>query len=167
MNRRITKIGGEGIPSVLRMNALEVMGNLVKSFFPSQPFPALRSATYWILQPVFVVMKILQRHRLRADVPVAERVVLVTANLQWVSGFGVRVSGGKFRVSSEFSGWVLLPLLLLLNRDLDAADRFAEIAGSVVHGTIVGGSHGGNDKLKLASGELKLSTAGLASANNR
>src|SRR5678809_586562 len=114
MNCRIPKIGSEGIPTVLRMNALEVMGYLVKSFFPSQPFPALRRAPDGILEPVFVVMKILQCHRLRADVPAAERVVLVTANLQWVLGFGCRVTVGKFRVSSELSGWVLRspPLLL-------------------------------------------------------
>jgi hypothetical protein len=63
---------------------------------------------------------------------------------------------------------VLLLLLrsppLLLHPDLDAADRFAEIAGAVVNGTIVGGAHGGNYKFKLASGELKLNIAGLACA---
>lgn len=57
-------------------------------------------------------------------------------------------------------------LPLLLQSDFDAADRFAEIAGAVVNGTIVGGAHGGNDKSKLASGELKLSIAGLARAIN-
>ena len=54
----------------------------------------------------------------------------------------------------------------LLHPDLDAADRFAEIAGAVVNGTSVDSAHGGKDKLKLASGELKLSIAGLACAIN-
>ena len=92
MNGRITKIGGEGIPSVLRMNVLKVVGYLVKRFVPSQSFPTLRSAPHRIFEPVFVVVKILEGHRLRADVSAAKRVVLVTTNVDQVSSSAFRVS---------------------------------------------------------------------------
>ncbi|MGI9167072.1 MAG: hypothetical protein ACR2G5_11935 [Pyrinomonadaceae bacterium] len=60
-------------------------------------------------------MKILQGNGLRADVPSAERVVFVTADVQMLAG---------------------------LNSDFDATYRFAEIAVAIMKGAIVGGSHG-------------------------
>ena len=115
MNGGITKVRCEGIPTVRGVNALEVLRYLVKRFVPSDAFPTVRSAADGIFEPVLIVMKILQRHGLRADVPAAERVVLVTADVQTLVG---------------------------LNSDFNATNRFAEIAGSIMRGAIVSGSHG-------------------------
>lgn len=115
MNGGITKIRCDGIPAVLRVNALEVLRHLIKSFVPPEPVPTVWSAAHGIFQPVFVIVKISQGSGLRADVPSAERVVFVTADVQTLVG---------------------------LNGDFDAAYRFAEIAGAVMNGAIVGGSHG-------------------------
>ena len=114
MNGRIAKVGADGIPTVRRMNALEVLRHLVKSFVPSEPLPTVRSAAHGIFEPVLIIVKILQGNGLRADVPAAERVVFVTANVQTLVG---------------------------LNRDLDATDRFAEIAGAIMRRAIVGRRH--------------------------
>jgi hypothetical protein len=117
MNGGITKVRGQGIPTVRCVNALEVLRYLVKSFFPPQPLPTLSSAADRMSEPVFVIVKVLQGNGLRADVPAAQRVVVVAANVETV---------------------------VSLNSDLDATDRLAEIAGSIVWGGIVGGSHGTN-----------------------
>src|SRR5229473_8151066 len=115
MNVGITQVGCDGIPAVLRVNALEVLRHLVKSFFPSEPLPTMRSAADGIFEPVLIIVKILQGNGLRADVPSAERVVFVTADVQTLVG---------------------------LNSDFDATYRFAEIAIAIMEGAIVGGSHG-------------------------
>jgi hypothetical protein len=64
-------------------------------------------------------MKVLEGNGLRADVPAAEGVILVAANVQMRVGLVVR----RERI---------------LNTDLDATDRFAEIAGAIM---TVGGAH--------------------------
>src|SRR6266849_89661 len=115
MNGGITEVSSDGIPSVLRVNALEVLRHFVKSFVPPEPLPTVRSPAHGIFQPVFIIVKILQGHGLRADVPAAERVVFVTADVQ---------------------------TLVILNSDFDATYRFAEIAVAIMKGAIVGGSHG-------------------------
>src|SRR5258705_9307927 len=114
MNGGITKVRSDGISPVARVNALEVLRHLVKSFVPPEPLPTVRSAAHGILEPVFIVVKILQGDGLRADVPSAERVVIVTADVETLVG---------------------------LNSDLDAAYRFAEIAVAIMRGAIVGSSH--------------------------
>jgi len=114
MNGGITEVSSDGIPSVLRVNALEVLRHFVKSFVPPEPLPTVRSPAHGIFQPVFIIVKILQGHGLRADVPSAERVVFVTADVQ---------------------------TLVILNSDFDATYRFAEIATAIMEGAIVGGSH--------------------------
>ena len=81
MNGGIIKVRGDGIPAVLRVNALEVLRHLVKSFVPPDALPTVRSAADGILEPVFIVMQILQGDGLRADVTLAERVVFVTADV--------------------------------------------------------------------------------------
>jgi hypothetical protein len=98
-----------------RVNALKVLRHLVKSFVPPDSLPTVRSATDGVLEPVFIVVQILQGGGLRADVPAAERVVFVTAYDQ---------------------------TSVVLNRDFDAAYRFAEIAVAIMRRAIVGGSHG-------------------------
>ena len=114
MNGGITKVRCEGIPAVLRVNALEVLRYFVKSFVPPEPLPTVRSAAHGVFQPVFIVVKILQGDGLRADVPAAERVVFVTADVQTLVG---------------------------LNSDFNATYRFAKIAGAIMWGDVVGGSH--------------------------
>ena len=106
MNGGIAKVRGNRIPAVLRVNALEVLGYLVKSFVPTDALPTARSAPDRMSETVFIVVKILQGNGLRADVTAAERVVFVTADVE---------------------------TLVSLNSDLDAADRFAEIAGAVMN----------------------------------
>src|SRR2546426_425001 len=121
MNVGITQIGCDGIPSVLRVNALEVLRHLVKSFFPSEPLPTMRSAADGIFEPVLIIVKILQGNGLRADVPSAERVIFVTADVQTLVG---------------------------LNSDFDATYRFAEIAVTVMRRPDAGGIHGANQQPK-------------------
>ena len=106
MNGGIAKVRGGGIPAVDGMNALEVAGYLVKSFVPADALPTAGSAPDRMSEPVFIVVKILQGDGFRADVAAAERVVFVAANVETLVG---------------------------LNGDLDAADRFAEIAGAVMN----------------------------------
>src|ERR1700694_333176 len=106
MNGGITQVGRDGIPAVLRVNSLEVLGHLVKSFVPPELLPTVRSAAHGIFQPVFIIVEISQGSGLRADVPSAERVVLVTADVQTLVG---------------------------LNSDFDATYRFAEIAGAIMN----------------------------------
>ena len=115
MNGGITKVSSDGIPSILRVNALEVLRHLVKGFVPSDALPTILSAADGVFEPVFIIVNILQGNCLRADVASAERVVVVTAYVQTLVG---------------------------LNSDFDAADRFAEIAGAIVRGAISGDHHG-------------------------
>ena len=124
MDSGIAKVRCDRIPSVDGMNALEVLRYLVKSFVPPDTLPTVRSAADGIFEPVFIVVNILQGNRLRTDVPAAERVVLVTADVETLVG---------------------------LNSDFDAADRFAKIAGAIVRGAISGDHHDGFRE-SLASG---------------
>src|SRR5882724_9226712 len=109
MDGRITKIRGNGISPVRRVNALEVSRHLVKSFVPSESLPTVRRAAHGILEPVFIVVQIWQGSSLRADVPAAERVVFVTPNVQTCR----------------------LPLPPA--PDFNAAYRLAEIAGAIMN----------------------------------
>ena len=105
MNGGIAKVSGDGIPAVDGMNAFEVLCYLVKGFVPSDALPAMISAADGIFEPVFIVVKILQGNGLRADVPSTEGVGFVTANVQMLVG---------------------------LNSNLNATDRFAEIASAIM-----------------------------------
>ena len=136
MDSGIAKVRCDRVPAVDGMNALEVLRYLVKSFIPLETLPTVRSAAHGIFQPVFVVVQILQRHGLRADVTSAERVVLVPANIEPVSSF-------------EFGVWrlVLVRRLLLPSvpavcsrlqllppaPDFNATNRFAEIAVAIMN----------------------------------
>jgi hypothetical protein len=79
MNVGISEVSCDGVPSVVRLNPPEVERNFIKSFVPADSFPTTRSAPHRILQPVLVVVKILQGNSLRADVTSAERIILVPA----------------------------------------------------------------------------------------
>jgi hypothetical protein len=111
MNTWVTEVRSDGIPAVRCVNPLEVCGDLVKSLVPSDALPALRSSAYGILEPVFVVVDVLEGNGFRTDIPSAERIVFVSAD-----------------VKTPFAP----------DRDLDAADRFAEIAVAIMERTIVG-----------------------------
>src|SRR5260370_27588537 len=126
MNGGIAKVSCDGIPSVLRLNAFEVLRHLVKSFVPSDALPTMISAADGMFEPVFIIMNVWQGSGLRADVPAAERCVLVTADFETLAG---------------------------LNSDFDAAYRFAKIAVAIMRGAVAGGSHG-NFALRLASRAL-------------
>ena len=128
MHGGITKVRCDGISPVPRVNALEVLRHLIKSFVPSETLPTVRSAAHGIFQPVLVVVKISQGSGLRADVTAAERVVFVTANVETLAG---------------------------LNGDFDAAYRFTEIAVAIMKGAIVGGSHGTVLQVPIASRSLE------------
>src|SRR5439155_13216894 len=104
MNGGITKISCDGIPSVLRLNAFEVLRHLIKSLVPSDLLPTMSGAAHGIFQPVLIIVNILQSNCLRANVPAAEWIVLGTADVQTLAG---------------------------LNGDFDAAYRFAKIAGAI------------------------------------
>src|SRR5688500_2650224 len=92
MNGRITQVRCDGIPAILRVNALEVLRYFVKSLVPSELLPTIKSAANGILEPVFIVVKVLQGNGLGADVAAAEGIVFVPANVQPFSSFGFRVS---------------------------------------------------------------------------
>src|SRR5258706_1404408 len=115
MDGGIAEVSCDGIPAVLCVNAFEVLRYLVKSFVPTDALPTVRSAADGILEAVFIVVQILQGNGLWADVPSAEGVGSVTAD------------------GRTFVG---------LNSDLDATDRFAQIAVAIVKGTVVDGFHG-------------------------
>ena len=115
MNGGITEVRCDGIPAVDSMNALEILRYVVKGFVPSDALPTLRSAADGMFEPVFIVVEISQGSGLRTDVPAAEGVVFVTADVQTLVGF---------------------------NGDFDATNRFAEITVAIVGGAIVGCSHG-------------------------
>ena len=106
MNGRITQVSCDGIPSVLRLNAFEVLCHLIKSLVPSDLLPTMSGAAHGIFQPVLIVVNVLQSNCLRTDVSAAERVFLVTADVQTLAG---------------------------LNGDLNATYRFAKIAGVIMN----------------------------------
>src|SRR6185369_10275697 len=98
------------------VDAFEVLRHLVKSLIPADAFPAGSGAPDRMPEPVFVVVDVLQGDGLWADVPLAERVILVTADVQTFSG---------------------------QNGDFDAAHSFAEIAVAIVNWSFAVGVHGG------------------------
>ena len=114
MNRGITEVGSDGVSSVLGFDALEVLRHLVKSFVPADALPTLSRSTDRIFEPVLIVMNILQGDGLRADIPAAEWVVLVPADLQ---------------------------SLIAISSDLNPADRFAEIATAIMSRAIILRTH--------------------------
>ena len=114
MNGGITKIRCDGISPVPGVNVLEVLRHLVKSFVPSDALPPNRSAADRMFESIFVVMNVLQGNSLRADVTAAERIVLIATDRQ---------------------------MMVRLDSDFDAANRFAEIAAAVVRQIIVSDFH--------------------------
>jgi hypothetical protein len=114
MSDGIPQVSGDGIPSIFRLNALELFCYFIKSFVPPDALPALISAADRIFEPVFIIVNILQGDRLRADVTPAKRVVFITANTQALIGF---------------------------DSNFDAAYRLAEVTAPIMNAAIVGGFH--------------------------
>ncbi len=81
MNSGIAKVCSDGTPAVRGVDTLKVLRHLIKCFVPAEPLPTVRSTAHWILQTVVIVVKISQRGGLRADVPAAERILFVTADV--------------------------------------------------------------------------------------
>jgi hypothetical protein len=135
MNCGIAEVSGDGISTVNGMNALEVPGYFIKGFVPSDALPTVRSAANRMFQPVFIIVEISQGSGLRADVPAAERVVFVTADVETVSSSEFGVSSLELidymvRVPDGFS---VRHVERILNSDLDPTDRFAEIAVAIMN----------------------------------
>src|ERR1051325_112844 len=115
MDSRIAEVRRNRVSAVRRVNALEVLRHFVKRFVPLQPLPTVSGATHRIAQPIFIVVQILQGDSFRADVAAAERILLVTANVE---------------------------MLIPADSYLQAADRLAKIAGAIVDRSFVSGCHG-------------------------
>src|SRR5215204_298949 len=98
---------------MLRANAFEVMRHLIEGAFPTDPFPTAGSTAHRLGEAIFIVMKVLEGDSLRTDIAAAERIVFITADVE------VFVGG---------------------SRDLDTADRFAEIAVAIMNRVIHGAS---------------------------
>src|ERR1041385_1105513 len=90
---------------MLRANAFEVPRDLVESLVPANTLPTARCAPHRMLEPVLVVMNVLQGDGLRADVAATEHIVVIAVDGQ---------------------------SLVRLDLDLDPADRLAKITGAVV-----------------------------------
>src|SRR2546423_1147783 len=139
MDNGITQVRCDGIPSVRRVNALEVLRYFVKSFVPPETLPTVSSTAHGIFQPVLIVVQIMQCDSLRANVPAAERVVFVTADVQTLAlsvpsdiemldGLFVRIA----RRSVEGDGCAGFAERIL-NSDFDSTYRFAEIAVAIMN----------------------------------
>src|SRR4026208_1696814 len=105
MNRRVPGVSRDGVFAVSGVDAFEVLSHLVKRFVPADAFPTLRSAANRMSEAILVEVNILQRNSFGTDVSAAERVILVAADVQ---------------------------ATICFNRDLDATDRFAEMAVAIV-----------------------------------
>src|SRR5688572_26096005 len=115
MDVGISQVGCYRTSSVLGLDALEVVRYQIKGFVPSNAFPTVGCAANWMLQPVFVVINVLEGNSLRADVTTAKRVFMVSPDVE---------------------------ASVTVNTDLDSADRFAQIAGAIVSGRFRVGFHG-------------------------
>ena len=82
MHVGISQVGRYRTSSVLGLDALEVMRYQIKGFVPSNAFPTVSCAANWMLQPVFVVINVLEGNSLRADVTTAERVFMVSPDVE-------------------------------------------------------------------------------------
>ena len=115
MDVGISQVGCYRTSSVLGLDALEVVRYQIKGFVPTDAFPTVNGAANWMFQTVLVVIDVLEGNRLRADVTTAERVVLVSSDVENA---------------------------VSLNTDSDSADRFAYIAGAIVTFRFRVGFHG-------------------------
>lgn len=94
------------------LDAPELVGRQGESLVPADRLPALANPTVGLTQAVGIVLDILQGHCLGADVAAAERVVRVAFD----------------------RGDQRLPVVLMADFDVQPADRFAQVTGTVMQG---------------------------------
>ena len=82
--RGVAQVQRYRIVAVRALNVVEPLGGFIHGFIPADRHPAIGGALHRVAQAVWVVMQILQRHGLRADMPTAERVGLVTTDSVYV-----------------------------------------------------------------------------------
>ena len=117
MYGRIALIESNGMSAVFGLNFLDSSSNLVESFIPRNGFPSRRCSSNRGAETIGIVMNVAQRDCLGANMPAAERVVIVTLDRN---------------------------NLVALVLDDDAAHGFAQITRSEVFlGRVHGGSRGG------------------------
>ena len=88
-----------------RLNLVDSVDDLRERLVPGDRFPSVAVAAHRLLQPVRVVVQVLERGGLRADVTFAEHVFVVAADREDSFAFDL---------------------------DFDAAHRFTEVAGPSV-----------------------------------
>src|SRR5215203_4231252 len=106
MDRGIAKVSRDGISAVLRLNTFDGSFDLVKSFRPTDALPTIFCPTHRIFQPIFIRVNVLQRDRFRTNMPTAERIILISANIKRP---------------------------IITDPDLDPADRLTQIAASIMN----------------------------------
>ena len=77
---RVALVDGDRVPAMGALHFEEPLRGQVEGGLPADLLPIRSAPAEGPAQPVRVLVQILQRDRLRADVPVAEHVVFVTAN---------------------------------------------------------------------------------------
>jgi hypothetical protein len=55
----ITEISGRRVSAILRVNAFQIVRNLVERLFPIDALPAGGSTSHWLSKPITVEVKIL------------------------------------------------------------------------------------------------------------
>src|SRR5688572_22462202 len=78
----ISEVGSYRASSVFCLDALDGARNFIEGFMPSNAFPTISCAANWMLQPVFVVIDVLEGNSLRADVATAEWVFMVSPDVE-------------------------------------------------------------------------------------
>ena len=125
MHRWITEVCRNRIPTVFRLNPLDRSLDLIEGTAPAYALPAAARTTDRMAQAIFVRVNVLKSDRLWTDISPAERVVLVTANIE-------------------------RPVAFIY--DLDAAHRFAEITAATVNVSVVKlGGHRLQNRLAMAA----------------
>jgi hypothetical protein len=108
MYRWIAEVSSSRIPAVLSSDATKIIGYFIERLVPINPLPTLCGSFYRVPQSIFVVVDVLERNCLRANVSATERIVLISTNIK---------------------------TLVTRNGDLDAAQGFAEIAVAIMRTT--------------------------------
>ncbi|MNP31268.1 hypothetical protein D3C76_1243820 [compost metagenome] len=110
MHARVALIDRHGVLPVLRLNARETFGDQIECGLPLDGPPLIAYPLHGLAQAVRIVLDVLQRHRLGADVPSAEGVQ------------GVALDRRDLDVAAfDHAGF-----------DGQATDRFAQMAGTVM-----------------------------------
>ncbi|EAU66865.1 conserved hypothetical protein [Stigmatella aurantiaca DW4/3-1] len=77
---RVAQVRGHRLPAVCPLRLVEPSRHLVQRLLPRDLLPSARGALHRVAQPVRVLVQVLERHRLGADVSPAERILGVPAD---------------------------------------------------------------------------------------